>query len=117
MTSHMAQGFGSAPFFAWSAGAASMRIEYIKIKNGKPIMEADKGHLHHRLLRSGMGQRRTVICMYGVCGIMSTAAVLLSRGLKVETTGLLGIAILYIYVVLTDPNKKAPEIKKKKKKD
>lgn len=85
--------------------------------NGKPIMEADKGHLHHRLLRSGMGQRRTVICMYGVCGIMSTAAVLLSRGLKVETTGLLGIAILYIYVVLTDPNKKAPEIKKKKKKD
>lgn len=86
-----------------------------RLVNGKPIMEADKGHLHHRLLRSGMGQRRTVLCMYGVCGIMSTAAVLLSRGLKVETAGLLAVAILYIYVVLTDPNKTKPEIKEKKR--
>ncbi len=42
--------------------------------NGKPIMEADKGHIHHRMMGAGMGQRRTVLCMYGVCGIMGVAA-------------------------------------------
>ena len=34
-----------------------------RLINRKPIMEADKGHIHHRLMRSGMGQRRTVLCM------------------------------------------------------
>lgn len=84
--------------------------------NKKPIMEADKGHLHHRLLKSGMGQRRTVLCLYGVCGVMGTAAVLLSRSLYVETLGLLAVALLYGYIVLTEPNKKKPELKEKSEK-
>ena len=79
--------------------------------SGKPIMQADKGHLHHRLLRAGMGQRRTVLCLYGVCGVMGTAAVLFSRELYVETIGLFAVAVLYIYVVLTGPNKKVPKLK------
>lgn len=28
--------------------------------NGTPIMEADKGHVHHRIMNTGIGQRRTV---------------------------------------------------------
>ena len=31
---------------------------------GKPVMEADKGHLHHRLLSLGLGQKRTVLVLY-----------------------------------------------------
>ena len=79
--------------------------------SGKPIMQADKGHLHHRLLRAGMGQRRTVLCLYGVCAVMGTAAVLFSRELYVEAFGLCLVALLYIYVVLTGPNKKVPKLK------
>ena len=84
--------------------------------NGKPIMQADKGHLHHRLLRSGMGQRRTVLCLYGVCGIMGVAkAVLLSRELYVETLGLIAVALLFGYVVLTDANRTKPHLKEEPK--
>ena len=79
--------------------------------SGKSIMEADKNHLHHRLLRAGMGQRRTVLCIYGMCGVMGVASVLLSRDLFVETLGLLAVAFLYIYIVLTDPHKTAPHLK------
>ncbi|MEG0291609.1 MAG: MraY family glycosyltransferase [Anaerovoracaceae bacterium] len=86
-----------------------------RIANNRPVMEADKGHLHHRLLRSGMGQRRTVLCMYGVCGIMGTAAVLFSRELYVETIGLMAVAAMYVYVVLTDTNTKKPKLKEGKK--
>lgn len=85
--------------------------------NGKPIMQADKGHLHHRLLRSGMGQRRTVLCLYGVCGIMGVAAVLLSRELYVETLGLIAVALLFGYVVLTDVNKTKPHLKEEPKEE
>ncbi len=34
--------------------------------SGKSIAEADKGHLHHRLLRHGLNQRQTVLALYGV---------------------------------------------------
>ncbi len=84
--------------------------------SGKSIMEADKNHLHHRLLRAGMGQRRTVLCIYGMCGVMGVAAVLLSRDLYVETLGLVAVALLYIYVVLTDSNSTSPHLKKDEEK-
>lgn len=74
-------------------------------------MEADKGHLHHRLMAAGMGQRRTVLMLYGISGIMGVAAVLFSRELYVETLGLLAIASMYIYVFLTDANNWRLQIK------
>ena len=80
-----------------------------RLINHKPIMEADKGHIHHRLLSAGMGQRRTVLTMYGICAIMGIAGVLFSRQLFVETTGLLIVAFIYLFVVLTDPNRKNPQ--------
>lgn len=75
-----------------------------RLINGRPIMEADKGHLHHRLMASGFGQRKTVLTLYGISGIVGVAAVLFSRDLFVETLGLLGVATMYIYTYLTDAN-------------
>ncbi|MDD4377536.1 MAG: MraY family glycosyltransferase [Eubacteriales bacterium] len=82
-----------------------------RIANKKPIMEADKGHLHHRLMASGYGQRRAVLMLYGISGIMGIAAVLISRNLYVETIGLMGIAGIYLYVFLTDSNHLMPHLK------
>jgi len=33
-------------------------------RHGRPIQEADKGHIHHRLLGRGFTQRQTVIIIY-----------------------------------------------------
>ena len=62
-------------------------------------------------MAAGMGQRRTVLMLYGISGIMGIAAVLFSRDLFVETIGLLGIAAMYIYVFLTDANNWRLQIK------
>ena len=75
-----------------------------RLANHRPIMEADKGHLHHRLMAAGMGQRRTVLTLYGISGDMGVAAVLFSRDLFVEMLGLVAIAAMYIYIFLTDAN-------------
>ena len=74
-------------------------------------MEADKGHLHHRLMKSGMGQRRVVLMIYGISAIMGMAAVLFSRELFKDGMVLLVIAFVYIYIFLTDPGHLAPAIK------
>lgn len=83
--------------------------------NKKPIMEADKGHLHHRLMNLGYGQRRATMMLYGITGIMGVAAVLFSRGLYVETAGLCAITAMYIYIFLTDAHHILPQIKEEQK--
>ena len=33
-------------------------------RHGRPIQEADSGHIHHRLLGRGFNQRQTVLIIY-----------------------------------------------------
>jgi UDP-GlcNAc:undecaprenyl-phosphate GlcNAc-1-phosphate transferase len=66
------------------------------------IGTADKEHLHHRILRAGFGQRRAVLLMYSVSGIMGIMAILWSRDLFIECLGLALIAALIVGVLLTD---------------
>lgn len=82
-----------------------------RMVNKRPIMEADKGHLHHRLMSLGYGQRRATLMLYCVSGIMGVAAVTYSRGLWMETIGLFAISFLMIYIFLTDANNAIPHIK------
>lgn len=82
-----------------------------RLINKRPIMEADKGHLHHRLMALGYGQRRAVLMLYGISAIMGMAAVLISRELYKDSFVLVVIAAIYLYVFLTDPNHKMPHIK------
>ncbi|MBQ1484737.1 MAG: hypothetical protein IIZ42_05470, partial [Eubacterium sp.] len=82
-----------------------------RVVNRQHIMQADKGHLHHRLIASGYGQRRAVIMMYGISAIMGMSAVLVSRELYKDAFILFLIAFGYLYVFLTDPSHKMPTIK------
>ena len=44
--------------------------------NHKPIMGADRGHLHHRLLDNGFTQKQTVAILYIIASILGISAVL-----------------------------------------
>lgn len=65
--------------------------------SGKPIMNADKNHLHHRLLRKGFTHRQTVLFIYCISAILGVTAVL-SSGL--ETMEMVITIILVIVVIL-----------------
>lgn len=73
-----------------------------RIINRRPIMEADKSHVHHLILRVGMGQKRTVLTLYCISGIMGVAAVLISRNLFVDAALLVCVAATLIYVFAKD---------------
>ncbi|MCB9659026.1 MAG: undecaprenyl/decaprenyl-phosphate alpha-N-acetylglucosaminyl 1-phosphate transferase [Polyangiales bacterium] len=62
----------------------------------RPIMTADRGHIHHRLLDLGLTHRRAVLTLYGVCAALTIAAVAASLGRGLETT----IALVLFAIVL-----------------
>lgn len=78
-----------------------------RILNRKPISQADKHHLHHRLMQLGLSHRQTVLAIYGLALIFSfvsllypistvfgnvllTVMILLGLELFVESIGLIG---------------------------
>jgi UDP-GlcNAc:undecaprenyl-phosphate GlcNAc-1-phosphate transferase len=71
-----------------------------RILRGQSILGADKGHLHHQISHIGMGQRRTVVTLYGITSVMGVAAILMSRGLTLESIFLFCVAILFIIVLI-----------------
>ena len=44
--------------------------------NGKSMMQADKGHLHHRLLDMGLNQKQVVIIMYFISAVLGGIAII-----------------------------------------
>ena len=71
-----------------------------RILKHESIMTADKGHLHHHLMAAGFGQRRSVLIMYGIVGIMGEVAVLISRELYKDAAMLFMIALLYLCIII-----------------
>ena len=49
----------------------------IKGKSIKAIFKADKGHLHHRIVKRGFGQKQTVLILYGFSATFGIFAVIL----------------------------------------
>lgn len=75
------------------------------------IMAADKGHLHHHLMAAGFGQRRSVLIIYGIVGIMGEVAVLISRELYKDAFFLFLVAFLYLCIIIV-PKKPKKGIKR-----
>lgn len=67
-----------------------------RLLNGRPIMEADKGHLHHKLLQRGLSQRQTVLILYLISGVFGLSAVLIAKANSKQAVIIAGIIIILI---------------------
>jgi UDP-GlcNAc:undecaprenyl-phosphate GlcNAc-1-phosphate transferase len=68
-----------------------------RLGTGKPIMQADRGHLHHRLIDMGMSQRQSVVTMYIASGALGLCAIVLAdRGAISAIILLLAVSIFVI---------------------
>lgn len=85
-----------------------------RVVRHQPIGMADKEHLHHRIMRAGFGQRRSVMLMYCISGIMGIVAVLYSRGFVIEYLGLTAVAIMLLYVLMSDTGNRNVSIRASK---
>ena len=48
-----------------------------RLRSGRSIMEADRGHLHHRLIDMGLTHKQAVLALYGVSALLGVGAMLL----------------------------------------
>lgn len=69
-----------------------------RVYNGKPIGEADQGHLHHRLLALGLNQRQAVLSVYAISfGLGLMALIINGANLQDAVILLFSVVILLVY--------------------
>ncbi|HHV41498.1 MAG TPA: undecaprenyl/decaprenyl-phosphate alpha-N-acetylglucosaminyl 1-phosphate transferase [Clostridiaceae bacterium] len=66
--------------------------------NGYPIMQADKDHLHHRLLAIGLTQKQTVLIMYSISAVFGMSAIALAE-MGLLQAGFILIALITLLIV------------------
>jgi len=76
-----------------------------RLRAGRSIGQADKGHIHHRLLALGLGQKKAVLLMWAVTAWLALNAILLSevrQGVEsVLVISLAGLGLLAFVGVVT----------------
>ena len=72
-----------------------------RARNNQPIMQADKGHLHHRLLSKGLSQKQTVLMLYMMSDILRLSAYFIAEAGRMFSIFVLffdiGLMIFVIY--------------------
>lgn len=68
-----------------------------RIAHHKSIMQADRGHIHHRLIDAGLSQRQAVIILYAITALLGIFAVIILESdiWKIVALGMI-LAILSI---------------------
>lgn len=69
-----------------------------RLINKKPIMEADKGHLHHRLLEQGLSQKQTVLVLYFISMLLGGSAIIISDTSKATAYVVIAIVSFGIFI-------------------
>ncbi len=85
-----------------------------RLLNGKSIAEADKGHLHHRLLQMGYSQKKTVLILYFISAIFGLCAVLIA---KINSKRAVTISIIIFIITILLAGKMGLYGSKKEEKD
>ncbi len=68
--------------------------------NKKPVMQGDRGHLHHKLLDMGLSQRQAVVVMYIISGLLGISAIFATELSTVQSFFVL-ISVLCIILILS----------------
>lgn len=79
---------------------------------GQPIMQADKGHVHHRFLRLGYTQKQTVLTMYLICVALGMIAFLLSNMTSINYLKHLGYIGSIVFLLIAQISVSAGKKKK-----
>ena len=68
-----------------------------RLRVRQSIGEADRGHIHHRFMNIGYGQRRTVLVMYALSAILAVCAVQISS----QTGAIRAVLVVIMIVIVT----------------
>ena len=69
-----------------------------RVLTGHSPMQADKSHLHHKLIAIGFSQKQAVAILYGVAAILGFCAVLITADSFGKALIIIGVAFVFVMI-------------------
>ncbi len=69
-----------------------------RIYHGQSPMQADRGHLHHRLIDMGFSQKQTVFILYAISGVLGLTSVILAESGTLRALILLICVLIFLFI-------------------
>jgi len=69
-----------------------------RVMKGQSPMQADRGHLHHRLIDMGFSQKQTVFILYAISGVLGITAVILAESNALRAILILLSVLIFILI-------------------
>lgn len=83
------------PFLIFALPVADTTVAIIRrLIQGKSPFQADRGHLHHKLIDLGLSQRQSVTVLYAISGILAISSVIFLTS-KLRAVVVIAIAIIF----------------------
>ena len=67
-----------------------------RIKNKKPIMAPDRGHIHHKLIDMGFSQKQAVLILYSISAVLGITAILVTQFGAIRALMLILAAVVFV---------------------
>ncbi len=67
-----------------------------RVLSGKSIMQADRGHLHHRLVDLGLSQKQAVLVLYSIAAMFGVFAIVLMESSAWKAITFLVIMVIFV---------------------
>jgi hypothetical protein len=74
----------------------------VRLFHHTPIFLADKNHIHHKLMRAGMSQHQTLLCILGLAVLFIALNLMLNEILPSTIIVVIDIAVWIIFHLLID---------------
>ena len=75
-----------------------VRVVLMRTYHRRPLFQADKNHIHHKLMRSGMSQHQSLIIILAVALLFAAINILFTFGLKLNLTATLTIDVVLFVI-------------------
>ena len=69
-----------------------------RVSKGQSPMQADRGHLHHRLIDMGFSQKQSVFILYLISGVLGLSAIVLAESGSLRAMLLLASVLVVILI-------------------
>jgi UDP-N-acetylmuramyl pentapeptide phosphotransferase/UDP-N-acetylglucosamine-1-phosphate transferase len=86
-----------------------VRVTLFRLRHHKPLFSADKNHIHHKLMRSGLNQHQTLVCILSlaICYVVMNS--LLFRNIPSTFIVLIDIALYCLVNIIINKKMKTTE--------
>ena len=75
-----------------------VRVVIMRLRKGRPLFDADKNHIHHKLMRTGMTQHQALLCILSLAIFFGITNITLVFSTNIDLTYVLLIDVVFFII-------------------